>query len=71
MKVMVQMGSKRVGGGVLGFEQDLFEHWLYFRPIVVAEIVGFSSKPETSKIPLDELLSYHYIEWHLKWLRTL
>ena len=36
-----------------------------------AEIVGFSSKPESYKIPADELLSYHYIEWHLKRFRTL
>ena len=36
-----------------------------------AEIVGFSSKPEIYKIPEDEPLSYHYIEWHLKRFWTL
>ena len=36
-----------------------------------AKIVGFSSKPESYKIPADELLSYHYIEWHLKRFWTL
>ena len=36
-----------------------------------AEIVGFSSKPEIYKIPEDEPLSYHYIEWRLKRFWTL
>ena len=45
---------------------------MYFLPTPrEAEIVGFSSKPESYKIPADELLSYHYIEWHLKRFWTL
>ena len=45
---------------------------MYFLPTPrEAEIVGFSSKPEIYKIPEDEPLSYHYIEWHLKRFWTL